>query len=58
MCVARQAQSTQNKKFAISLLYLKENVWGEVDFLTADKNQIFLQTDTIILGVCARPHTK
>ena len=32
LCVARDAQSTQNNKFAISLQYLKENVKDEVDF--------------------------
>ena len=30
---------------------LKENVKGEVDFLPADKCQMFPQIDTIILGV-------
>ena len=26
----------------------------EVDFLPADKHQIFLESDTIILGVCGQ----
>ena len=51
-CVARHAQITQNNKFTMSLLYLKENMKGEVDFLHADKHQRFLQIDSIILGVC------
>ena len=37
MYVARPAQSTQNKKFAISLQYLKENSRNEVHFLPAIK---------------------
>ena len=36
------------------LKYLKENVKNEVDFLAADKCQRFLQSDTIILGVCGQ----
>ena len=39
VCVAKHAQRTQNNKFAISLLYLKENVEDKVDFLPADKRQ-------------------
>ena len=42
VCIARCAQSTQNKKFAISLNYLKTGVSDEVDFLHVDKH------DTII----------
>ena len=34
-----------------SIKKLKENVKGEVDFLPADKCQMFPQIDTIILGV-------
>ena len=54
----RFSQSTQNNKFAISLKYLKENRKNEVDFLLADKNQKFLQIDTVILDVCGQecPH--
>ena len=51
VCVARDAQSTQNNKFSRSLQYVKENVKDEVDFLPADKHR-FLQIDTIILVVC------
>ena len=54
MCVVRHTQSFQNNKFAISLQYLKENVKDEVNFLSADKHQRFLQIDTIILGVCGQ----
>ena len=49
--VVRHSESTQNNKFAISLLYLKENVKDEVDFLHADNRQRFLQIGTTILGV-------
>ena len=52
VCKVRHAQSTQNKKFAISLLNLKENVKDGVDLLPADKHQRLFQVDTIILGVC------
>ena len=38
VCIARDAQSTQNNKFAISLQYLNENMKDEVDFLPADKH--------------------
>ena len=48
---ARNAQSTQNNRFTISLQYVKENVKDEVDFLSADKRRRFLKSDTIILGV-------
>ena len=54
VCVARHAQNTQNNKFVISLQYLKENMKEEVDFLSADKHQRFLQIHTIILGVCGQ----
>ena len=46
--VARHAQSTQNNKLAIFLLYLKKEVNDEVDFLHADKHDSFLQTNTMI----------
>ena len=41
MCVTMHAQGTQNKKFAIYLQFLKENVKHEVDFLPADKRLWF-----------------
>ena len=41
-----------NDNFPISFQYLKENRKNEVDFLLADKHQIFPQIDTIILDVC------
>ena len=49
MCVARHAQITQNRKFAISLQYLKREVNDEVDFLHAGKHENLLQIDTMIL---------
>ena len=49
MCVARHAQITQNKKFAISLQYLKKEVNDEVDFLHVGKHENLLQIDTMIL---------
>ena len=45
------ARSTQNNKFAISLRYLKENVKDKFYFLPAERQQRFLQIDTIILDV-------
>ena len=55
VCVARHAQNTQNEKFAISLPYLKENIKDEVDhFLPADKHQMFLQFDAVVLGLCGQ----
>ena len=49
MCVARHYQITQNKKFAISLQYLKREVNDKVDILHAGKHEILLQIDTMIL---------
>ena len=49
MCVVRHTQITQNKKFAISLLYLKKEASDEVDFLHAEKYESLLQIGTIIL---------
>ena len=48
MCVARHAQITQNKNFAISLQYRKKEVNGKVDFLYASKHGNLLQIDTMI----------
>ena len=45
MCVASNAQITQNNIFAIYLQYLKK----EIDFLHADKHESLLQIDTMIL---------
>ena len=53
VCIARDAQSTQNK-FTISLQYVKENVRNEVDYLLADKRRRFLQSDTISSGTCGQ----
>ena len=49
MCVARQAQITRNKTFAISVQYLKREVNDKVDFLHAGKHENLLQIDTMIL---------
>ena len=49
MHVARDAQITQNKKFAIFLQYLKKEVNDEIDFLHVDNNENLLQIDTMIL---------
>ena len=48
MCVTRHAQITQNNKLAIFLQYLKKEVSDEADFLHADKDESFLQIDTMI----------
>ena len=48
VCATRHSQSTQNKKFAISLQYLKKELSDEVDFLNIDQHQSFLQIDTMI----------
>ena len=52
--VARQAQSTKNNQFTISLQYVKENMKDEVDLLPAYKCWKFFQIDTIVLGVCGQ----
>ena len=49
--VARLNQSTQNKKFVISLQYLKLKVKDEADFLPVEKLHTF-RIDTIILPYC------
>ena len=54
MSLASHAQGTQNKKFRISLQHRRENVKDEVDFLPADKRQSFLQSGTVISGVCGQ----
>ena len=43
------AQTTQNDVFASSMQYLKLEVSDEADFLHAEKHEILLQTDTMIL---------
>ena len=49
VCVAGNAQFTQNKMSAISLQYVKKEVSDEVDILHADKHESLLQIDTMIL---------
>ena len=50
LAMARHAQSTQNNKFAVSLQDLKKEGRVELDFMHADKHQIFLQVETINFG--------
>ena len=47
--MTRHARIIQNKKFAISLQYLKKETSAEVDFLHADKHDNLLQVDVMIL---------
>ena len=49
VCVTRYTQITQDSKFAVSLQYLKKELSDEVDFLHADKHEILLQIDSMIL---------
>ena len=49
VCVTRHTQITQDSKFAVSLQYLKKELSDEVDFLHADKHEILLQIDSMIL---------
>ena len=56
MHIATHAQGTQNNKPTIPLQYLKRNVNGKADFLSADKGQRFPQIDTITLGVCGQAY--
>ena len=59
LCVARNAQSTQNNKFAISFQYLKEIVKDEVHFLHSDKHESFLQIDnTSLMGWSSIPSSQ
>ena len=46
--MARNAQITQNNKFAISLQHVKMEVSDAADFLHADKYESLLQSDTKI----------
>ena len=62
VCAARNAQSTQNRKFAylcniqnskcaMSLQYLRKEVRDEVAFLHVDKHQNFPQVDFNTLSI-------
>ena len=42
--MVKPSQSSQNSKFTISLLYLKQEVKDEVGYLYADKHQRWLQS--------------
>ena len=49
MCVCGQAcPNYPNNKFSISLQYLKKEVSDEVDIFHVDKNESYLQIDTMI----------
>ena len=54
--MVKHSQSFQNSKFAMSLLYLKQEVRGEVDVLDADKHQSFLQVDfyTLVIKISCK----
>ena len=54
MGMVKHSQRSQNSKFAMSLQYLEKDVRNEIDFLLAEKHQIFLQIDTVILDVCGQ----
>ena len=45
--MVRHAKVTQNNNFFISIQYLEKEVSDEVDFLHADKDEIYLQFDTM-----------
>ena len=51
MEMVKHSQSSQNRKFAMSLQYVKKEVGDEVDFLDADRHRSFLQVDFNILGM-------
>ena len=51
MEMVKHSQSSQTRKLAMSLQYLKKEVRNEVDFLHADKHESFLQVDFNILGI-------
>ena len=50
MGMVKHFQSSQNSKFAMSLKYLRYEVWVEVAFLHADKHQSGLQVDVKTLA--------
>ena len=52
--MAKHFQSSQNRKFAMSLQYLKKEVLDEVDFLHADKHQSFCKFALLFLIEVAR----
>ena len=49
LCGQAYTQITQNKRFAISIQYLKKEVNDDVDFLHGDKHESLLQIVTMIL---------
>ena len=57
VCLARHAQSTQNKVYNIFVIS-QGNVKDELDLLHTDKHQRFLQIAIIIVGVCVTRHAQ
>ena len=53
MGIVKHFQSSQNRKFTMSLQYLIKEVRDEVDFLHVDKHQSFQQADFNTLGLKA-----
>ena len=51
MGIVKHFQSSQNRKFTMSLQYLIKEVRDEVDFLHVDKLQSFQQADFNTLGL-------
>ena len=51
MGVVKHSQSSQNRKFAMSLQYFKKDVKDGIDFVYADKHQSFVQIDFNTLGI-------
>ena len=51
MGIVKYSKSSQNSKFTLYLQYLNKEVRDKVDFLHADKRQIFLQVDFNILSI-------
>ena len=47
MGVVSHVESTQNKKYVVSLQYLKKELNREADVLHADKYESLLQVDSI-----------
>ena len=50
MGMVKHSQTSQNRKFAMSLQYLKKEVKDEVDLLHADKRQSFLKVYSSTFG--------
>ena len=55
MGMIKHSQSTQSKKYAIPLQYLKKEVRNGVHFLHAEKHQSFYKLALLFLMEVARP---